>query len=59
MFLFFMLLMLSAPAYAYIDASVGSMLVQGLVALLMFVPFYFRRIVHFFKSKKVENEDDE
>jgi len=41
----------SYPAYAYIDASIGSMLIQGLVAILMFIPFYYRKIINFLKSK--------
>lgn len=52
------LLILNQPAYAYIDVGIGSMLVQGLVAALMLVPFYFRKIISFFKKKKTENSND-
>ncbi|MBR4931523.1 MAG: hypothetical protein IKZ02_00695 [Alphaproteobacteria bacterium] len=52
------LLILNQPAYANIDVGIGSMLVQGLVAALMLVPFYFRKIISFFKKKKTENSND-
>lgn len=55
MYLLFMLLF-SCPAYAYIDAGIGSMLVQGIVACLMFLPFYARKIIRFFRKKGQKND---
>jgi len=52
------LLIWAFPAYAYIDTSTGSMLFQGIVAVLMLLPFYFRKILMFF-SKKRKNDVEE
>lgn len=59
MFLYIVCLLLVArPAYAYIDAGLGSMVVQSLVALLMIVPFYFRKIVDTIKKIFKSNADE-
>lgn len=58
--LFFVLMTFSYPVYAYIDAGTGSMLIQGLVAILMFIPFYYRKIINFLKNKmKKQDKRDE
>jgi len=50
----------SYPVHAYIDAGTGSMLIQGLVAVLMFIPFYYRKIINFLKNKiKKQDKRDE
>lgn len=56
-------LIISYPAYAYIDPGVGSMFVQAIIAALLVIPFYFKKIIayikHFFsKNKKKDTIDD-
>lgn len=58
MHLFLVLMLISFPAYAYIDAGIGSMVVQVLVAALMIIPFYFRKIINLFKKKLKRNNND-
>jgi len=52
------LILISKPAFAYIDPSIGAMFIQGLIAVLMLVPFYARKIVSYIKGlfhKKEKN----
>ena len=48
---------------AYIDAGTGSMLVQaiagGVAATVVFVKFYWHRLLRLLKIKKPEEEDAE
>lgn len=52
----FLLTMLPLPAYAYIDPSTGSYVLQIILAGLLAVPFaikkYWNKIKHIFKSSK-------
>ena len=43
--LFFALILFAKPAYAYIDPSIGAMFIQGLIAALLLIPFYAKRII--------------
>ena len=43
------LILISTPAYAYIDPGIGAMFIQGLIAVLMLIPFYFRKIITYIK----------
>ena len=40
-------LVLVEKAHAYIDLSIGSMLIQGLIAALVSIGFFWRRILSF------------
>jgi hypothetical protein len=40
-------LVIVEQAYAYIDLSVGSMLIQGLIAALVSIGFFWRRVLSF------------
>lgn len=59
MVLFLVLVMFSFPAYAYIDAGIGSMVIQVLVAVLMLIPFYFRKIIDLFRKKHTRDDNNE
>lgn len=54
------LILISTPAYAYIDPSIGAMFIQGLIAVLMLIPFYFRKIISYIKGwfSKKESQID-
>lgn len=58
---FCLLCLLSKDAFAYIDPGIGSMFVQGLIATVLIVPFYYKKIITFIKGvfgKKKETIDD-
>jgi len=40
-------LVIVEQAHAYIDLSVGSMLIQGLIAALVSIGFFWRRVLSF------------
>ena len=40
-------LVIVEKAHAYIDLSVGSMLIQGLIAALVSIGFFWRRVLSF------------
>ena len=46
---------ISKPAWAYIDPGIGSMFVQGIIAALLLIPFYFKKI--FRKVKRLLVKD--
>ncbi|MBR1841288.1 MAG: hypothetical protein IJ778_04080 [Alphaproteobacteria bacterium] len=48
--LFFALILFAKPAYAYIDPSIGAMFIQGLIAALLLIPFYAKRIIGYIKK---------
>lgn len=54
------LILISTPAYAYIDPGIGAMFIQGLIAVLMLIPFYFRKIISYIKGwfSKKESQID-
>lgn len=57
---FSILVLMSKPAFAYIDPGIGSMFIQGIIAALMLVPFYWRKLVGYIKSlfKKDTSTDE-
>lgn len=44
------LILISKPAFAYIDPGIGAMFIQGLIAVLMIIPFYAKKIIAYVKS---------
>jgi hypothetical protein len=57
------LLLVSAPASAYIDPGTGSFLVQGIIAAVlgaaMVIKMYWQRIKSVFSGRSVKDEDDD
>ena len=51
-------LALVEKAYAYIDLSVGSMLIQGLIATLVSIGFFWRRVLSFL-SRFLDRKKDQ
>ncbi len=54
--LFFALILFAKPAYAYIDPSIGAMFIQGLIAALLLIPFYAKRIIGYIKKIFYKND---
>jgi len=53
--------LLSKEAFAYIDPGIGSMFVQGLIAGILIIPFYYKKLIKWIKGlfgKKKETIDD-
>lgn len=48
--LLLVMILFAEPAYAYIDPNIGAMFFQSLVAALMLVPFYAKRIIGYIKN---------
>jgi hypothetical protein len=52
----FVLLLVSSPAYAYLDPGTGSMLIQGVLAALAVgsaaVAAFWTRLRHFFSGRR-------
>lgn len=53
------LCLISLPAYAYIDPGIGAMFIQGLIAAIMLIPLYYKKIINYIKAKllKKDNKD--
>lgn len=56
-------MLLTTPAWAYIDPGTGSFLVQGIIALVVgagvAIKLYWRRIKAAITGKPVETDDDD
>lgn len=52
------LILISKPAYAYIDPGIGAMFIQGLIAVLMLIPFYFKKIIAYIKGLFHKKEEE-
>ncbi len=52
-------LLVSTPAFAYLDPATGSMLIQGLFAVIAAasatIAYYWRVVLKFFSSRKAED----
>jgi hypothetical protein len=57
------LMLLSVPAYAYIDPGTGSFLVQGIIAAVIGVgvagKLYWAKIKSIFTGKAITEDDDD
>ncbi len=57
------LMLISAPAYAYIDPGTGSFLVQGIIAVVIGAgvtgKLYWAKIKAMFTGKTIEEDDDD
>ncbi len=57
------LMLISAPAFAYIDPGTGSFLVQGIIAVVIGVgvtgKLYWSKIKAFLTGKPIEQDEDD
>lgn len=44
------LVLISKPAFAYIDPGIGAMFIQGLIASLMVIVLYAKKIIAYIKN---------
>ncbi len=56
------IMLISAPAFAYIDPGTGSMVIQGLIAIVIgasvAIKMFWHRIKSIFTGKPLEKDDD-
>lgn len=52
------LILISKPAFAYIDPGIGAMFIQGLIASLMVIVLYAKKIITAVKNAFKKNNND-